>query len=90
MFALAAPGEAYAERWGCVTQHKAQEFRKPSDGVCWGGGVCLVTPRSAPFAAVALRFSRWGSRGVGEPSVPADPSTSQEPHPVLPGTGTAG
>lgn len=39
MFALAVLGEAYAERWGCVTQHKAQELQKPSDGVWRGEGV---------------------------------------------------
>lgn len=30
MFALAAPREARAERWGCVTEHKEQKLQKHS------------------------------------------------------------
>lgn len=95
MFALEVPGEANAERRGCVTRYKAQELQKPSM-VSAGRGVCdWCVPRFAPFADGSLWvFSPWGRKGAGKPLVPMGPSTSSPGtaslHPVLPGMGDTG
>lgn len=64
MFALAAPREAHAERWGCVTEHKEQKLQKHSPNFhhfCVGFpllGLGLPRTASCPGRSVPADASR--------------------------------
>lgn len=75
MFALAVPGEAYAERWDVSPSTKRRSYRIPWMAADVGKVCKWCIPRFAPFAAVSL----WvllskGKPRRGRPLVPSTPS----------------